>query len=141
MNNVSVNMTKNWKSNSRKCTILIIYLFQDELRALVKTEHEKIDAANTPKGASNTTPQKGASSTTPKKDTSVTTSKKEPPPETSKAPTKVTIPKKAETTPRGDPKSTTPKVDPKSTKPSPSSSKSSQLQKPMSAKKKGGSSL
>ena len=38
----------------------------DELRALVKTEHEKID------DASNTT---GASNTTPKKDTSVTTSK------------------------------------------------------------------
>lgn len=108
----------------------------DELRALVKTEHEKIDAANSPKAASKTTPQKGASSTIPKKDTSVTTSKKEPPPETSKAPTKVTIPKKAETTPRVDPKSTKPKVDPKSTKPSPSSSKSSQPQKPMSAKKK-----
>ena len=126
----------------------------DELRALVKTEHEKIDDASNTTGASNTTPQK---------DTSVTTSKKEPSPETSKAPTKVTIPKKAETTPRVDPKSTkpkvdpksttpkvdpksttpkvdlkstTPRVDPKSTTPSPSSSKSSQPQKPLSVKKK-----
>ena len=93
----------------------------------------------------------------------ILTSKKEPSPETSKAPTKVTIPKKAETTPRVDPKSTkpkvdpksttpkvdpksttskadlkstTPRVDPKSTTPSPSSSKSSQPQKPFSVKKK-----